>query len=308
MVQSLENNNDSQFNFSDENLIGPLQNNLSKSISNINNSSSSIRNILATQGANLSREEIMNYKEALNQQANLQNNMISSAGSQGQQLDHNLRAASNNLVNQMVITDILQNEVNNAEQSYFDLKQDNNNKLRMVEINRYYTNKYRAQTELMQLIIFFAVPLLLITILVNKNILPQNIGYILGGVILFVGVFMVINKIIDINSRNNIDFNEYDFNVNVSNVESNEKGNQNSPTIGSGIQQDAESSLKALEKQLGITCNGSDCCNPNFTTWNKDLNTCVPKCPPLSDGRPQQWQVTGTDKNMKGSCKPVYEN
>ena len=61
----------------------------------------------------------------------------------------------------------------------------------------------------MKLIILFSVPLLLITILLNKNILPYNIALILGGTILVVGLYMIITRIIDLSKRDNMNFNEY---------------------------------------------------------------------------------------------------
>ena len=297
-------------NFADTSMVQQVQTNLKHGISDLQVSAENIRNILATQGDSLSAEQINQFKQALMQQNELANTMINAAGAQGQALGHNLRAASNNLVNQMVITDILQNEVTNAEDAYMALKQDNNDKLRMVEINRYYTERYSAQTDLMKLIIFFAVPLLLITILANKGILTKNIAYILGGVILVVGLIMIIGKIMDINNRDNMDFSEYKVDWNPTDIEAGE----NAPGIGSGIVEDSQAALKALEEQLGVYCDGQECCDPPnpkegdkiFTTWSKEYKKCVPYCPETKDGRPQIWKQSGSGKNLKGSCHPIY--
>lgn len=297
-------------NFADKSIIDQSKTNLKSGISELQLSSENIRNILATQGDSLSPEQINQFKQSLMQQNELANTMINVAGSQGQALGNNLRAASNNLINQMVITDLLQNEVTNAEDAYYALKQDNNDKLRMVEINRYYTERYKAQSDLMKLIIFFAVPLLLITILANKGILPKNIAYILGGVLVVIGLIMVIGKIIDINSRDNFNFSEYklDFNPKESEV------GENASPIGSGIEENYQASLNALEKQLGVYCDGQECCDPPhpkdgdkiYTTWSNEYKKCVPYCPETQDGRPQIWKQSGSGKNLKAGCQPVY--
>lgn len=310
MVANIEDSNNHHSNF-DDSTFPKSGKNLKKSIGDINQSSESIRNILATQGDNLSPAEIANFKKTLMQQTDLQNTMLSSASMQGKSLGNNLRAASNNLVNQMVVTDILENEVSNAETDYMALKQDNTDKLRMIEINRYYTQRYRAQSDLMKLIIFFAVPLLLITILANKGILPKNIAYALGGVILLVGLIMVIRKIMDINSRDNMDFSEYKVDWHPSTV----KDVGGGPGIGSGIEADAEAALKALEEKMGIFCDGQSCCDPPnpqkgdtiYTAWNEEYKKCVPYCPKTDDGRDQVWKQSNRDGKLQGNCQPVHQ-
>jgi len=303
MVATIQDTNSQNPNFIDSSLQEQAKVNLQNSIADISVSANNIRNILATQGEHLSQEQIKQFKNALIQQTELQNSMLNAASMQGQALGNNLRAVSNNLVNQMVLTDILQNQVTHAENSYMALKQDNNDKLRMVEINRYYTDRYRAQSELMKLIIFFAVPLLVITILTNKGILTKNIAYILGGVILVVGIIMIIGKIIDINSRDNMDFSEYKVDWDPSKV----KASQKSTVSLNGIEADSEAALKALEEDLGFVCDGPSCCDPPnpkkgdtiYTTWSNEYKKCVPYCPP-----DQVWKQHGKGTDLKGSCQP----
>ena len=119
----------------------------------------------------------------------------------------------------MVITDVLENEVHNAEMAYADLKQNNIDKLRMLDINTYYTEKYKAQTDLMKLIIYFTIPLLILAILNNKRIIGKNLVYILGGIILLVGVICVLMMLYDINNRDPMNFREYKVSVNTDDID-----------------------------------------------------------------------------------------
>ncbi len=116
---------------------------------------------------------------------------------------------------QQKFIDIINKELHNKEQEFNNIKLNNNEKLRMIQINQYYNEKYKAQISLMKLIIFFSIPLLIMTILYNKGILSRNITYSLGFLIFIVGIIMIIGRIIDINSRDNMNFSEYRHYVNI---------------------------------------------------------------------------------------------
>ena len=191
-------------------------------LNSLNTLNQSLTTNLSKQAANLPMSDIQNYEAALAANIKTQNDVMASATSQGMNLGNNLRAASNNLVNQIVITDILQNEVQNSELGYEVLKQNNIDKLRMIDINTYFTEKYKAQTDLMKLIIYFAIPLLIITILANKGIISNKLAYIIGGVILILGVILVIMKIYDLNNRNNMNFREMNVGYNAEEVRDND--------------------------------------------------------------------------------------
>ena len=62
------------------------------------------------------------------------------------------------LVDEMTVSGVMENELNNAKKNMNSLLDVKNNKLRMVEINTYYGKRYQAHTSLMKLIIFICVP------------------------------------------------------------------------------------------------------------------------------------------------------
>ncbi len=277
-------------------------------LKDLNEMNQTLTQNLATQASRLSSSDISNYQSALSANVETQNKTMAAAASQGMNLGNNLRAASNNLVNQMMITDILQNEVKNSELAYDALKQNNIDKLRMIDINTYYTEKYRAQTDLMKLIIYFAIPLLLLTILANKGIIPNNIAYGIGGVILLVGVVMVIMKIYDINNRNNMNFREINVGYNAEEVKDNEEAQKNPLNLESEFLGFGKDSLKELEKELGADCIGEDCCDPPTTIWNKTLGTCITPDPDPNPpgGGTREWKQGGKGKNYHAGWETVY--
>ena len=179
-------------------------------IENLQTNREAILAILANSDS-LSPQQIQNLKKNLRVTTELINMKISEAQLAGRNLSDSLKGVSNNMVNQLVITDVLGTEVKNSRNELQALKEDNNNKLRMVQINTYFSEKYRDQTELFKLIIYFIIPLILI--LINKSLIPKNIGYLIGGIIILVGGYMVVTKIYDINNRNNMNFEEYNINT-----------------------------------------------------------------------------------------------
>ena len=181
----------------------------SRLINNIKDNQEGVINFMKQSGTDMNPNQINSAKNALISNANVLNDSINEVQNSGSQAVNNLRAATNSLANQQVVTDILQTEVDNAERSYRGLKQDNNDKLRMIQINTYYTEKYRAHTDLMKKIIFFILPILLLTILGTKGILPKDLSYTLAGIILIIGIVVVVYNIYDLNNRNNFDFDEY---------------------------------------------------------------------------------------------------
>jgi hypothetical protein len=114
------------------------------------------------------------------------------------------------LVDQMTLIGVVEEELNNAKKLMNQTDNIKNNKIRLVEINTYYGKRYRAYTELMKILINVFVPILLIGILQKKELVPFNLGPALIGIILVLGTYFFIKKLMDISKRDNMDFDQYD--------------------------------------------------------------------------------------------------
>ena len=119
---ALTNNN--QQNYTSNLSVEALQD-VGGTLQDLNAMNQTLTQNLASQASRLSPSDIANYEAALSANVNTQNKAMAAAASQGMNLGNNLRQASNNLVNQIMITDILQDEVNNSERAYEALKQNN---------------------------------------------------------------------------------------------------------------------------------------------------------------------------------------
>ena len=115
------------------------------------------------------------------------------------------------LVDQMTVTGVMEQELNNAKKNLNLLSATKANKMRMVEINTYYASKYRAQGEFMKLIIMVCAPLLLVAICAKKGWIPEGIAKGVIAVIIVIGGYFILRRAINLGSRNNMNFDEFEW-------------------------------------------------------------------------------------------------
>ena len=168
----------------------------------------------------------------------------------------------NDLVDELTSVKVIEGELNNSKHQMNALKQEKINKLRMVEINTYYGKRYESHTDLMKIIIITCVPILLITILSKKNIIPQNIANILLAVIVVIFIVIMWNRTRDILFRDNMDYDQYEFPFDPENVD-----------LDSGD----SSNIVYLPQELdmGIQCVGDACCTGTNMVYDKTNNVCT---------------------------------
>ena len=183
----------------------------------------------------------------------------------------NVSETRNDLVNQMTTAGIIENELNNAKKTLQALEDEKSNSLRMVQINEYYGKKYGAQADLMKTITLFCIPLLILAVLMQKEIIPKNIGGIVMSLILVVAIIYCGRMWWDISSRDNMNFDEYNWYWDPA---------ANDPTVYEydkqqieGTVDSAEDSLQGLGKDLG-TCIGDACCSDGMK-FDDDKKQCV---------------------------------
>jgi hypothetical protein len=126
--------------------------------------------------------------------------------------------------------------------------------MKMAEINNYYNERSKAYVSFFKFLFYCSIPLLIISVLINRNILPSMYGKILIGIVLFVILFWGGTQYYDIISRNNMNFDEYDL--------GHEFNTENTAPRG-------------LEGSLMPTgCINSSCCAPG-TIYDNSKGLCV---------------------------------
>ena len=88
----------------------------------------------------------------------------------------------------------------------------------MVQINKYYGDKYQDQSYLMMVIIVICIIIIIIKFLHNKNILPDALYAILLVIILTIGFIVVFWKMVYLYSHDNFDYSKYKWAFNTANA------------------------------------------------------------------------------------------
>ena len=176
------------------------------------------------------------------------------------------------LVDQMTVTGVMEQELNNAKKNMNLLSATKANKMRMVEINTYYASKYRAQGEFMKLIIMVCAPLLLVAICAKKGWIPEGIAKGVIAVIIVIGGYFILRRAINLGSRNNMNFDEFDWSW--------DPAGQN-PTVYEydkqqlqGAQEDLDDDVNSFAKEMGLGCVGQSCC-ASGTKYDEKKDQCV---------------------------------
>ena len=113
------------------------------------------------------------------------------------------------LADQITVAKVMEQQLVEAKRSLGQVVGTQDNKMRMVEVNTFYADKYRAQSGLMQLIIIVVVVFLVLVILMKRKLLPGRLGAVLLIGVFIIGGLVIGVRIFDVNSRSNMVFDEY---------------------------------------------------------------------------------------------------
>lgn len=183
-----------------------------------------------------------------------------------------------NLVDQLTAVGIVENELNNAKAHLNELESTKNNKMRMVEINTYYGKRYKAHTELIKKIILISLPLLILAILKKKDLIPSIIPdaviYGISGLIILVGGYLILKDIVDIYSRDNMDYDAYNWSFNPEAAKPSVYEYDKAQLLGAtnSIVDDAQT----LAFGLGVGCVGANCCSEGMV-YDENGKKCIAK-------------------------------
>lgn len=172
------------------------------------------------------------------------------------------------LVDQLTVVGIVENELNTAKAQLNQLDTNKHNKMRMVQINTYFGKRYKAHTKVTKKLIFICIPLLILAILKKKGlipaIIPDMVIYGISALIILIGGYSLIVNIIDINSRDNMDYDAYNWNFDPASAKPGVYDyNRPLPSINGGV--DLRDLMCGLPQQsgagAGAGCVGDKCCS-----------------------------------------------
>ena len=165
------------------------------------------------------------------------------------------------LANQLTVAEIMNHQLKEAEVGLGKVAGTQDNKMRMVEVNTYYSDQYQAQASLMKLIIIVSVAFLLIVILMKKKLIPTSVATTLLVGIVLIGAILIVMRYLNITSRSSMVFDEYEWNA-------------DPPAYDPGT-------AAEFDGDMGFSCLNGICCGPGtvleYGTTLEQPNRCVIK-------------------------------
>ena len=135
-------------------------------------------------------------------------------------------------------------------------------KKRLVEMHVYQEKKYQAYLDILNQFTFYCIILLILAILKKRFIISYSFTQILIMILIVISGIHMYLKIADVNMRNNVDFDEYDWSFTAD--------SQSDPNK-------IDTNLHENTQTGGASCVEAACCNPDFTRWCSTQGLCVSK-------------------------------
>jgi hypothetical protein len=208
---------------------------------------------------NLKPEEQQKIIEKMNQLSNMRINLYETLSGVNNYYENALNSSIGTLKEQEIAIKIVENELNKAKGRLQMLEEEKNNKIRLVEINTYFGEKYAEHTQLMKIIIYILIPVIILAILHNKGILPNSIYYILVVIIALIGGYFFWRRFASIIMRDNMNYQEYNWAFDPNEV-STDASNETSDPWNTNV-------------NYG-TCVGNACCAEGLV-YDDSINQCV---------------------------------
>ena len=209
---------------------------------------------------NLTPQQQQQIIEKMNQLSDMRINLYKTLSGVNSFYQNAVSSSVGTLREQTEAIGIVESELNQAKKRLEVLQIEKNNKIRLVEINEYYGDKYAEHAQLMKIIIFTLAPIIILAILNNKGILPNTVYYILLSIIALIGAVFFWRRFASIILRDNMNYQEYNWGFNPNTApKSTTSENIYDPWL----------SLKPIG-----SCIGEYCCSEG-QTYDSSLNQCV---------------------------------
>ena len=173
---------------------------------------------VAKSGAPATSAEITSIEEELKSVAAARAAIYELLGSALKSDYSSLVATSPLLSSQSDTLNFIEGEILTNEDKLKAVRQENINKVRLIEINEYYASLYEDQAWLMKIIVIMCVHISVLCILYKVLKFPENIFYMCLGGTLVVGSYFFITKAVNIASRDNMNYDAYNIPFNPPNT------------------------------------------------------------------------------------------
>lgn len=167
-------------------------------------------NLTAVQsGADVNATEKNAIITRINNLSNQRTALFNELSNMYQRSQLNLKEDRVDLADQLTMVKMVEGELNRTKENYNALNQAKENKLRLVQIGNSESARYKAHIQLMKVISFCIFLIILVSIIGQYALLSSAIVSTLIIIILVFMSLYTIRHVIDIYSRNNMDFTKY---------------------------------------------------------------------------------------------------
>jgi hypothetical protein len=208
----------------------------------------------------LTKDQQTSIVDQINKISNMRASLFKTLSNTQQYYRGTVSSVGNIIGHQINALDVVEVQLNESKKRLKIIEEEKNNKLRLVEINTYYGEKYANHTGIMKTIVFFCIPIIILAVLANANILPHSIYVFLFIIVIVVAVVIIWRKVLDAYSRDNMMYNEYVWG----------KEPPETPQVDLNV-----SGWIDPWKGVGLTCVAQECCDTGFTYVPSPTNKCV---------------------------------
>lgn len=170
---------------------------------------------------------------------------------------------SNTYDEQSAAVSVVEKELNAAKAKLQLMEDDKTNKMRYIDLNIYYGKQYQNHAEIMKIIIYMCIPIIILTVVAQKGLLPVAAVSIIVAIIATIGILFLISRIGSAMNRDNMDYDRINWYFDPASAKEDET-----------TEDDGEGTDNPWESPASNECVGQECCDEN-STYDTDKNICV---------------------------------
>lgn len=167
---------------------------------------------VSTTGKPLGVEEQQNVLNEINSLTDLRVNLITELKNQYNLLKTNVAETNNDIKDEMTSIDVIEQQLDEKKSQLSKIKNIEANKLRMSDINNYYADRNQYVSSIYYIIVLVLIAVCFI--LLVKRFVPFIPSIVYNGLLLLsvvVGLVYIVRKLMDLYSRDNMNFDKYDY-------------------------------------------------------------------------------------------------
>jgi len=152
-----------------------------------------------------------NIIKRINELSDLRNNLFEQLKVIYINLDKTADSQRNALSDQLTTLNLMESQLTNLRAESSQLVNAKMNKKRMVEIGQYEYLRYSAHKNVMKVIAYTALAILIVSLLLKYALIPSSLDTIIFSLVLATGIVVVVKQVFDIMTRDNMDYDRYQF-------------------------------------------------------------------------------------------------